>query len=400
MTKTAAVYDFEAIGKTIATERPPEASLAALWRRYDEMTDILVDVNANPSGPLSDAEWEQLNAEAIALHRQILASPTVSAGDIWAKFKILEVWMDDDDSDGNALRADICSALQNLAASEPQPTLIGEIEVLAKFREWCEASRYAETIGDDRASEPAYNEACSAACEIEDYLVKTPASGPIGLTIKVFLRHKDEHQGSRPGGDPCKLCAPVKGERDGIVDDVEESLLRDAVRFLPELAPLCAAAIGTVEAKLPSSAGDDPIIALIAEFYRKEKIAGAAEARASKVLFALPKDVRNRKAQIVIGSESSPKAGRDDLLTELRAEQARVEAAYEASGHAALDEQAVALQEAANKVLGEIEETEPLTLAGVDALLKLRCHLNGPHDDDPILENVLTWLRGGAEAQP
>jgi hypothetical protein len=60
--------------------------------------------------------------------------------------------------------------------------------------------------------------------------------------IKVFLRHKDEHQGTR-GGDPCKLCAPVIGERDGIVDEVEESLLRDAVRFLPELAPLCAAAI-------------------------------------------------------------------------------------------------------------------------------------------------------------
>jgi hypothetical protein len=400
MTKTPAVYDFEAIGKTIATERPPEAGLAALWRRHDEMTDLLVD-EADPSGrELSDAEWERLNAEATVLYQQIIASPAVSAGDIWAKFKMLESMADDDDPDHNTLRADISFALQNLAASsEPQPTLIGDVEVLAKFREWCAACRYAETIGDDFASEPAYNEACGVAYEIEDYLVKTPASGPIGLAIKVFLRHKDEHQGPRRDA-PCKLCAPVKGERDGIVDDVEESLLRDAVRFLPELAPLCAAAIGTVEAKFPSSAGDDPIIALIAEFYRKEKIAGAAEARASKVLFALPKDVRNRKAQIVIGSESSPKAGRDDLLTELRAEQARVEAAYEASGHAALDEQAVALQEAANKVLGEIEETEPLTLAGVDALLKLRCHLNGPDDDDPILENVLTWLRGGAEAQP
>ena len=89
----------------------------------------------------------------------------------------------------------------------------------------------------------AYNEACGAACEIEDYLIKTPASGPIGLAIKVFLRHKDEHQGGSRGGDPCKLCVPVKGERDGIVDDVEESLLRDAVRSLPELAPLCAAVI-------------------------------------------------------------------------------------------------------------------------------------------------------------
>jgi hypothetical protein len=193
---------------------------------------------------LSDAEWERLNAEAIALHRQIVASPTVSAGDIWAKFKILEVMMDDNDSEGNALRADIYSALQNLAASEPQPTLIGDEEIVAKFREWCEASRYAETIGDDFASEPAYNDACAAAFEIEDYLVETPASGPIGLAIKVFLRHKDEHQGGPRGGDPCKLCVPVKGERDGLVEDVEESLLRDAVRFLPELAPLCAAVIG------------------------------------------------------------------------------------------------------------------------------------------------------------
>jgi hypothetical protein len=243
MTKTPAVYDFEAIGKTIATERPPEAGLAALWRRLDDTTDLLVD-EADPSGrELSDAEWERLNAEATVLYQQIIASPAVSAGDIWAKFQMLESMADDDDSDQNALRADISSALQSLAASEPQPTLIGDVAILAKFREWCEASRYAETIGDDFASEPAYNEACTAACEIKDYLVKTPASGPIGLAIKVFLRHKDEHQGGPRGGDPCKLCVPVKGERDSIVEDVEESLLRDAVRFLPELAPLCAAVI-------------------------------------------------------------------------------------------------------------------------------------------------------------
>ena len=43
MTKTPAVYDFEAIGNPIANERPPEAGLAALWRRHDEMTDMLVD---------------------------------------------------------------------------------------------------------------------------------------------------------------------------------------------------------------------------------------------------------------------------------------------------------------------------------------------------------------------
>ncbi len=184
---------------------------------------------------------------------------------------------------------------------------------------------------------------------------------------------------------------------------------------------------------------DDPVIALIAEYYRKEEIARDAQARADEVEFALPVDVRYQRPKIVIGhlrihdgepheeyatdearidsflsppsSELlamqkvlgmayTPKADRAALVAELHAEQARVEAAYEMSGHAALVEQAVALNEKAEDVLPEIKQTLPVSLAGVEALLELRRYTCDAGGDDEILGNVLDWLRFVVRARP
>ncbi|MGA8549019.1 MAG: hypothetical protein WB678_02160 [Stellaceae bacterium] len=198
----------------------------------------------------------------------------------------------------------------------------------------------------------------------------------------------------------------------------------------------------TFDSRHGERAIDDPVIGLIAEFERKEKLAKAARTREETASFALPADVRNRRPRILIGylhtrncepkaeyasdeatidlflrnrdDDSAtfrdvekalgmirrPKAPRTWLVTELRAERARVEAAYEKSGHAALETQADAFDEEAEAVLDQIEETPPVTLAGADALLELRRRLHGLDGfEDAVLENVLTWLRAAAEAR-
>ncbi len=192
------------------------------------------------------------------------------------------------------------------------------------------------------------------------------------------------------------------------------------------------------------AAGDDSVIGLIAEFERREKLAIAAQDRADTVLFALPEEVRMRRPRILVGicgfatgepaehyahDEAAidaffrwmrddwtmrvgktlgmvytPKAGYEELVAELQVERARVEAAYEKSGHAALEEPANALDEEVEAVLNQIEETPPVTYADVEALLKFRPRAYGStvtDDVDAILDNVLTWLLAFArEAQP
>ena len=184
---------------------------------------------------------------------------------------------------------------------------------------------------------------------------------------------------------------------------------------------------------------DDPVIALIAEYYRKEELARDAEARADEVEFALPQDVRYQRPKIVVGylrihdgepqeeyatDEAridsflpppssnllamqkvlgiayTPRADRAALVAELHAEQARVDAAYKMSGHAALVEQVAALNEQAEDVLTEIEETLPVSLAGVEALLELRRYAYDADCDDEILGNVVDWLRFVVRARP
>ena len=183
---------------------------------------------------------------------------------------------------------------------------------------------------------------------------------------------------------------------------------------------------------------DDPVVALIAEYYRKEKIARDAQASADDIEFGLPQDVRYQQPKIIVGhlriddgelrekyatSEAdivllfpadnplwariqkdsgisfTPRANPSVLIAEMRSEQARIRAAYEASGHGALVERAASLDEEADAVLTEIKETPPVSLAGVEALLELRRFLYEPEDHE-ILGNVLRWLCATARMRP
>jgi hypothetical protein len=223
MTKTAAIFDFDAIGKTLAPARPDLPALLraprvhacrrcstepfnaaavddipSLWHHRQKLVRIAEKADElippDPEGG-SASEVMAIWDRAFAIDEIVSAVRARCIHEAEAQTALLAELVDAEwDANQGQLRDSILAVMQSLpgeapetaggASTEPQPTLIGDVAILAKFREWCEACRYAETIGDF-ASEPAYGEACAAACEIKDYLVKTSASGPIGLAIKV-----------------------------------------------------------------------------------------------------------------------------------------------------------------------------------------------------------------------
>ena len=125
--------------------------------------------------------------------------------------------------------ADISSALQNLAASSAtQPTLIGDVEILEKFREWCDTRR-AVWVGDDEAAKDA---AWNRAIDIEKALLAIPAVGVAGLMIKAYLLVHYADDGPREDAAAVSAGMPDDDERASLL---KLELLRDAVRFLPEL---------------------------------------------------------------------------------------------------------------------------------------------------------------------
>ncbi len=246
---TAIVDDFvairNAIGNALAPEQPARMSLAMLWHQLDEITDLLVD--GYPSGgELSEEEDERLSAQAIELQNQIVTSRAVSVGDVWGKFKLLEsVMVDDAEPDHNALRADISSALQNLAvAPEPQTALAGDEEILALFKEWRSAAMAWKKAPDGEDERRCYRE----LREIQTALQTTPSVGVVGLAIKTYLILAVE-EGSDCAGT---LTNPARTS-----DEVEgcAATIRDLIRFAPVLEPLCADCLekmdaGIAEAKL------------------------------------------------------------------------------------------------------------------------------------------------------
>jgi hypothetical protein len=79
------------------------------------------------------------------------------------------------------------------------------------------------------------------ACELERAIGATPAEGVRGLAVKIFLREHCDSPLLSNCIDPCALnpLNPIAGER--IADGLTRELVRDAVHFLPELAPLSVA---------------------------------------------------------------------------------------------------------------------------------------------------------------
>lgn len=114
-------------------------------------------------------------------------------------------------------------------------------QILSLFKQWAAALRYAESIA--AGDEEEFSAACRIAWRLEERIFQAPAEGVRGLALKVFLAHRSVYGSSR-GVDPCMLNATEDGFDDR-VDDFFRSAIRDAATFVPELAPLCAPAIGS-----------------------------------------------------------------------------------------------------------------------------------------------------------
>lgn len=106
---------------------------------------------------------------------------------------------------------------------------------MSLFREWCEVVRYLPTFPSSDDDDPEWVATLARIDDLEAAIADTPAAGPAVLAIKVYLHCYVEHAtlSDNPGG---------LGE-DGHISQTEISAIKDAVRFVPELAPLCAAAL-------------------------------------------------------------------------------------------------------------------------------------------------------------
>jgi hypothetical protein len=164
---------------------------------------------------------------------------------------------------------------------------------------------------------------------------------------------------------------------------------------------------------------DDPVLALIAEEDRLRDEGVALQDRADTILFGLPEDIQrgpkillmSRRGDVVPKPtdevswrprhfdserallewfESTPVEGcvigpggkwvlsrsrglsdarRSELLSDWRADKARIDAALEASGEGALRRKGDGLVERANQLIDEISAMTPTTLAGAVAML-------------------------------
>jgi hypothetical protein len=144
-------------------------------------------------------------------------------------------------------------------------------EILSLFREWVAAMRAADALpgGPDGSPEQAeYDAACRRCWNLEEAITAMPAAGAAGFAIKIYIAvhivdvsARDDNAALSADALDADRCCDVR---------VSAALLRDAIRFAPELAPLTAAVIETGGYAAPSSlpadvAEHDPVLALITE---------------------------------------------------------------------------------------------------------------------------------------
>jgi hypothetical protein len=113
------------------------------------------------------------------------------------------------------------------------PTTVStDDKILALFREWVKTEN-AATAAVHSVDPEEYKAAEAAALEMADAIAAIPATGVIGLSIKAYLlvHNQDGH-----------FCAAALRD-EGDWSTVDKSVVRDIVRFVPELAPLVASVI-------------------------------------------------------------------------------------------------------------------------------------------------------------
>jgi hypothetical protein len=126
----------------------------------------------------------------------------------------------------------IDAAIASLRDLQPKAlrTSHGDDRILSLFREWVAAKRHMSAVPDEE-----YEAASAVLGDLEDTINETPSRGAAGLAIKSYLSLHIE----------CGFCDPKDAaalDEKAINYEVHASILKDAVSFVPELAPLAVAA--------------------------------------------------------------------------------------------------------------------------------------------------------------
>jgi hypothetical protein len=159
-----------------------------------------------------------------------------------------------------------------------------DAEILSLFQQWIVELRAADLIEND---DEAWDAQLKRSDKIEDQICAVPSIGAAGLAIKFYLALRVEN-GARDDSAALESTNTF----------FELAALRDAVRFVPELVPLCAAVLEEREdeadeqpsaiADLPAvdasaaivvipTASDDPVAAMWVERNRLDRLATEAD---------------------------------------------------------------------------------------------------------------------------
>jgi hypothetical protein len=157
--------------------------------------------------------------------------------------RVIFNWDERDDRIADNLIAGL-EHLGETAAREHPGVHGADAEILSLFRQWIEAQRE----GDRMEGGPAHDAVCDRISQLEYRIADLPACGLVGLSVKAYFVARDGRE-ALPGADPAGVSA---FETRTYGDDPEKfvdarlvaSLLRDASRFVPDIAPLAVPVIG------------------------------------------------------------------------------------------------------------------------------------------------------------
>ena len=116
----------------------------------------------------------------------------------------------------------------------------GDAHVRALFRDWLDVTRelWRHCHDEDRTE---YDAASDRETEIEEEIARTPG-GSVALAIKVFLSERFDLCAWVPEPGMIRQYPPdeIEEEERVWIDDLKISILRDAAKLAPELAPVCS----------------------------------------------------------------------------------------------------------------------------------------------------------------
>src|SRR6202035_5274461 len=114
---------------------------------------------------------------------------------------------------------------------------------LTVFRQWIEAHLAAAQIGEATGDSPEFDAAMDRVNDLERGIAKIRALGPVGLAVKAYLAAHYEH-GPNLGDHPAGVARLDPALHGALTTDNLVSLIRDAARFVPEIATLAEPLIG------------------------------------------------------------------------------------------------------------------------------------------------------------